>query len=100
LDTLIADATRLADARDPRAARAWERVAAAVSESESDLPAPVVARIAEGRARRGDERPARDARPGRGGRGTRRSARVRARVPGAVAVGGALLRDPRPADPL
>jgi len=50
LDTLIADATRLADARDPRAARAWERVAAAVSESESDLPAPVVARIAESRA--------------------------------------------------
>jgi tetratricopeptide (TPR) repeat protein len=46
LDALIAEATRLADARDPRAARAWERVAA----TGRELPATIEARIAESRA--------------------------------------------------
>ena len=46
LDALVAEASRLTEARDPRAAKAWERVAGA-----GDEPTPQVrARIAESRA--------------------------------------------------
>jgi tetratricopeptide (TPR) repeat protein len=44
-DALIAEANRLADAHDPRATEAWERVAA----TGADLPPAVRARIAESR---------------------------------------------------
>jgi tetratricopeptide (TPR) repeat protein len=54
LDTLIADANRLTEARDRRAAQAWERVAAAGDQAKEQSGEPltpaVEARIAESRA--------------------------------------------------